>query len=184
MSALLSVSKAIDVLNQRIGVAVYWLVLLMSLVSAYNAIVRWLGGIFKLTLASNAYLELQWYLFSMVFLLGAGYTLKHNGHVRIDVFFGKLKPRTQAWIDILGTLIFLLPFVGFVFFASLEFVRESWGEMSPDPGGLPRYPIRAVIPVAMALLFLQGVSELIKRIAFLSGRAEYKLQAEHAEEVV
>ncbi|MCL5964183.1 MAG: TRAP transporter small permease subunit [Deinococcus sp.] len=84
----------------------------------------------------------------------------------------------------MGTLIFLLPFVGFVFFASLEFVRESWGEMSPDPGGLPRYPIRAAIPVAMALLFLQGVSELIKRIAFLSGRAEYKLQAEHAEEVV
>ncbi|MCL5964182.1 MAG: hypothetical protein M1369_00130 [Deinococcus sp.] len=86
MSALLSVSKAIDVLNQRIGVAVYWLVLLMSLVSAYNAIVRWLGGIFKLTLASNAYLELQWYLFSMVFLLGAGYTLKH-GHPNASTCF-------------------------------------------------------------------------------------------------
>jgi TRAP-type mannitol/chloroaromatic compound transport system permease small subunit len=168
MNALLALSRAIDTLNERTGRLVLWLVLAATLVSAANAGMRYSFG-----MASNAWLELQWYLFAAIFLLAAGYTLKHNSHVRIDILYGRLSERGRAWIDILGALFFLLPF-------SLLLVWFSWpgfadalqhGEMSSDAGGLLRWPVRLMIPLGFALLALQGVSEIIKRVAFLRGHA-------------
>ncbi|HET7730915.1 MAG TPA: TRAP transporter small permease subunit [Usitatibacter sp.] len=166
MKALLAASRLIDAMNERIGKAVYWLVLVAVLVSAGNAIVR--KGF---NVSSNAYLELQWYLFSAMFLLCAGYTLLRNEHVRIDVLAGRLSHRAQAWIDVLGTLFFLLPMaVAFVYFSWPVAVRTFvHGEISTNAGGLPIWPARALVPIGFTLLALQGISELIKRIAFLAG---------------
>lgn len=167
----LRIASFIDRTNERIGRIVYWLTLAMVLVGAYNAIVRYLDRYTGLGLSSNTYIELQWYMYSLVFLLGAAYTLKHNAHVRVDVLFTRLKPRGRAWINLLGTLLFLIPFCILVLWTSWPAVRNSWivGEMSPDPGGLPRYPIKAVIPLAFLLLMVQGVSLAIKQIAVLRG---------------
>lgn len=166
MRVLISLSRAIDALNERVGRVVLWLVLVAAVVSAVNAVMRYALG-----LSSNAWLELQWYLFGATFLLAAGYTHKHNGHVRIDVFYGRLSERAQAWIDLLGGLLFLLPFslllMWFSWPAFVDALRH--GEMSPDSGGLLRWPVRALIPAGFALLALQGVSEILKRIVFLSG---------------
>ncbi|MEM8934755.1 MAG: TRAP transporter small permease subunit [Acidobacteriota bacterium] len=117
------------------------------------------------------FLETQWYLFSVVFLLGASYTLRHDRHVRVDVFYGSLTPRRRALIDLVGTLLFLLPFCGFVLWSSWPAVANSWAvrEASPDPGGLPRYPIKALILVAFTLLILQGLAEIVRRVAILRG---------------
>ena len=166
MGALLKISKAIDWLNERIGKAVTWLVLAAVLISAGNAIVRKLFNV-----SSNAYLELQWYLFSAIFLLCAGYTLLRNEHVRIDVISGAFSRKTQTWIDILGTLFFLLPMaILFVYLSWPVFVR-TWvhNEISTNAGGLMIWPARLLVPVGFTLLALQGVSELIKRVAFLTG---------------
>ncbi len=178
MDALLALARSIDALNSRVGRAVKWLVLLATLVSAGNALAR-----FGLDLASNAWLELQWYLFALIFLLGAGHTHLHNGHVRVDVLYGRLTPRARAWIDLLGGLLFLLPLAGLLVWLGWATFQASWSvaETSPDAGGLWRWPIKLAIPVGFALLFLQGLSEIIKRVAFLAGRAE--LAEEHAEEV-
>jgi TRAP-type mannitol/chloroaromatic compound transport system permease small subunit len=173
MKALLALSHGIDVLNERVGRTVAWLVLVTTLVSAANAGMR-----YTFNMSSNAWLELQWYLFAAIFLLAAGYTLKHNGHVRIDILYGWLSERTRAWIDLLGALLFLLPF-------SLLLVWFSWpgfadalqhGEMSPDAGGLLRWPVRLLIPLGFALLALQGISEIIKRVAFLRGQITLTLE--------
>lgn len=179
MNGLLTLSRWIDALNERIGRMVYWLVLIVALVSAGNAISRYGFG-----LSSNAWLELQWYMFSAIFLLGAGYTLKHNGHVRVDVIYGHLSKRSQAVIDLIGGLVFLLPVVLLMMWMSWHGFISSWElqEMSPDAGGLIRWPVKLIIPVGLILLALQGISESIKRLAFLLGRGP--LSVEQSEEVV
>ena len=179
MKIWIGIARVIDAVNERIGRAVLWLVLAVTLISAANALMRYGFG-----MSSNAWLEIQWYLFGAIFLLAAGYTLKHNGHVRIDVLYGRLSERTQAWIDLLGALLFLLPLCGLmVWLAWPGFVNSfQSGEMSPDAGGLIRWPVRLLIPLGFALLALQGVAEIIKRIAFLRG--EEKLSREQPQEEI
>ncbi|MEJ2059387.1 MAG: TRAP transporter small permease subunit [Gammaproteobacteria bacterium] len=171
MSALLKVSRAIDVFNGWIGRLIFWLVLLMILVGVYNATVRYLGGFIGHNLSSNAYLELQWYFFGAIFMLGASYALQKNAHVRVDIIYARFSPKGRAWIDLIGTLVFLLPFSILVFWLSLHWVEFSWRihETSSNPGGLPRYPIKTVVPVAFVLLILQGVSQIIKAVAVIRG---------------
>ena len=166
MKPLLALSRAIDWVNERIGHAVYWLVLAMVLISAGNATSRYVLGI-----ASNAWLELQWYLFAAVFLLCSGYTLLHNEHIRIDVVSSLLSRRTRIWIDILGTLFFLLPMSIYITWSSWPVFMNAWnsGEVSANAGGLIRWPARVLVPLGFCLLSLQGVSEIIKRIAYLRG---------------
>ncbi len=168
MSALLRLSRLIDALNERLGRALLWLVLLATAVSALNALARYALG-----RASNAWLETQWYLFGALFLLAAGYTLKHNGHVRIDVIYGRLSARAQAWIDLLGAALFLLPLCALMTYLSWPAFVQSLvlGETSPDAGGLLRWPARLLIPLGFALLGLQGLSEIIKRSAELRAGA-------------
>jgi TRAP-type mannitol/chloroaromatic compound transport system permease small subunit len=166
MNSWLAIARGIDALNERVGRAVLWLVGIATVISALNAVSRYALG-----LSSNAWLEIQWYLFGAIFLLAAGYTLKHNGHVRIDVIHGRLSERAQAWIEIAGSTLFLLPLC--VLMAALswpDFVHalES-GETSPDAGGLVRWPVRLLIPLGFGLLALQGIAEIIKRVAFLRG---------------
>jgi TRAP-type mannitol/chloroaromatic compound transport system permease small subunit len=166
MQPLLRFSETIDTLNAWIGRAVAWLGLLAVLVCTGNATAR-----YALNIGSNAWLELQWYLNAAVFLLVAAYALKRNEHVRIDVIAGKLSPRAQAWIDIVGGAFFLLPTVIIIAWYSWPSLVSSWriNEYSSDPGGLIRWPVRLLIPVAFTLLGLQGISEIIKRVAFLRG---------------
>jgi len=166
MKVLLTISHAIDALNERVGRTVLWLVLAMALVSAANALVRYLFN-----LSSNAWLELQWYMFATLFLLCAGYTLRHDEHIRIDVVASHLSRRTQTWIDIFGTICFLLPMTTFITWLSWPMFVNAWvsGEMSSNAGGLIRWPARLLVPVGFSLLSLQGMSELIKRVAFLRG---------------
>lgn len=171
MKRWLAFARKIDRLNGWIGRAVYWLALIMVLVGSFNAVARYLGRYIGMNLSSNAYIELQWYMFSLIFLLAAAYTLKHDAHVRVDVFYGRLSERGQAWIDLLGTFLFLIPFSIFGIWVSWPAVRNSWAtlEASADPGGLPRYPLKTMIPIAFGLLILQGVAEAIRRIALLRG---------------
>lgn len=166
---LLGIARAIDAVNERIGRAVLWLVLAVTLISAANALMRYGFG-----MSSNAWLEIQWYLFGAIFLLAAGYTLKHNGHVRVDVLYGRWPPRARAWVDLLGAALFLLPLCVLMVWLSWHGFIESFqrGELSSDAGGLIRWPVRLLIPLGFALLGLQGVSELIKRVAFLRGQGE------------
>lgn len=164
MQSLRPLSRAIDKLNGWIGQAVAWATLVMILIGAYNAVVRYLGRFIGTNLSSNVYLELQWYLFSVIFLLGAAWTLKEDAHVRVDVLFDRMSQPVRRAINIGGALLMLMPFCVFVFWTSVPSIRNSWSirEMSPDPGGLPRYPIKALILVSFVLLALQGISELIK----------------------
>jgi TRAP-type mannitol/chloroaromatic compound transport system permease small subunit len=166
MNRLLAISRAIDALNRRVGQTAMWLILVMVLVSAVNALVR-----YAVHESSNAWLELQWYLFAAVFLLCAGYTLLQNEHIRIDVVSSRLSPRARLWIDILGTLFFLLPMAIFICWLSWPIFMNAWnsGEMSSNAGGLVRWPARLLVPAGFFLLALQGVSELIKRVASLRG---------------
>ena len=166
MRTLLALSRLIDALNERVGRLVYWLVLAAVLVSAGNATVR-----YAFNLSSNAWLEIQWYLFSAVFLLGAGYTLLHNQHVRIDVISGRLSKRARAWIDVLGTLFFLLPMAIAIMWMSWPVFVQAYElhEESSNAGGLIVWPARLMVPIGFLLLVLQGISELIKRVAFLRG---------------
>ena len=163
---LLKVSGLIDALNEHVGRLSYWLILVMVLVSAGNASVR-----YAFDRSSNAWLEIQWYLFSAVFLLGAGYTLLHNQHVRIDVVTSHLSKRARTWIEILGTLFFLLPMAIAIMWMSWPVFVQSFQlhEESSNAGGLIVWPARLLVPVGFFLLILQGISELIKRIAFLRG---------------
>ena len=166
MKLLLGLSRAIDALNERVGHLMYWLILIMVLVSAGNATSR-----YALSIASNAWLELQWYLFSAVFLLCAGYTLLHNEHIRIDVIAGLFKRRTQIWVDVFGMVFFLLPLSLYMTWSSWPVFMNAWnsGEISASAGGLIRWPARLLVPAGFFLLTLQGLSELIKRIAILKG---------------
>ncbi|MDX1669285.1 MAG: TRAP transporter small permease subunit [Limnobacter sp.] len=169
MKLLLQFSAAIDKTSDLTGKTVGWLILLMTLICAYNAIVRKVFSV-----SSNGFLEIQWYLFGAVFLLGSAYALKENAHVRIDVLAGRLSPKAQAWVDIAGFVLFILPLVGFVVIHGYEFVYNSYivNEYSADPGGLIRWPAKALIVVGFALLGLQVVSELIKKVAQLRGHLE------------
>ena len=161
--------RAMDRLTGVLGKVISWFALAMVLIGAYNAIVRYLGRFMSTNLSSNLYLELQWYLFSLLFLLGAGYALREDAHVRVDVVYARCSRKTRAWINVVGTLVLLLPFSVFVLFVSWPSVRNSWSikEMSPDPGGLPRYHLKAVILVCFILLIGQGVAELFKELAVL-----------------
>jgi TRAP-type mannitol/chloroaromatic compound transport system permease small subunit len=171
LSFWLRVSRTIDRVNETIGSAVGWMTLLMVLLGAYNAVVRYLGRYIGVNLSSNAYIEAQFYLFSLVFLLGAAYTLRRGAHVRVDLLYGRLGRRGRAWIDLAGSLLLLLPFTAFTLWISWPSVRNSWAvlEVSPDPGGLPRYPLKAMILVAFGLLILQGISEAVRNLAVLLG---------------
>ena len=166
MQGLLKFSRLIDWLNERVGRWVYWLVLAAVLISAGNAIIRKLFN-----MSSNAFLELQWYLFSAIFLFCAGFTLLKNEHVRIDVITSRLSNKAQTWIDVLGTILFLLPMtIIFIYLSWPVFVRTFvHGEISTNAGGLIIWPARLMVPIGFTLLALQGISELIKRIAFLTG---------------
>jgi len=163
---LLTLSRLIDALNEVVGRLTYWLVLVAVLVSAGNATIR-----YTFNMSSNAWLEIQWYLFSAVFLFCAGYTLLHNQHIRIDVVTGRLSRRAQAWIDILGTLLFLMPMALTVLWLSWPVFVDAYqrNEVSTNAGGLIIWPARLMVPIGFLLLVLQGISELIKRIAFLRG---------------
>lgn len=169
MSALLSISRAIDALNERVGRFVSWLILAAVLISAVNAVVRKLFNT-----SSNAFLEIQWYLFAAVFLLAAGYTMLRQEHVRIDIVLGRFPRRTQVLIEAVCTVLFLFPFCYEVITLVWPLVVRAYqtGEMSQNAGGLIRWPVFALVPVGFALLWLQGLSELIKRIAFLQGRVD------------
>lgn len=166
MQALLSLSRAIDRLNAFIGKYSIWLIFAATFISAANAIVR---KVFDTS--SNGFLEVQWYLFAWSFLIAAGYTLLHREHVRIDVINSRLSKTAQVWIDIIGFALFLTPLCLTILWLSMPVVIQMYqsGEMSGNPGGLIRWPVWAAIPVGITLLMLQGWSELIKRIAFLTG---------------
>jgi TRAP-type mannitol/chloroaromatic compound transport system permease small subunit len=173
LKTLLTAARAIDAVNERIGRLACWLTLVVVLVATANAILR-----YGFRFGSNGLLELQWYMFALIFLFGAAFTLARGGHVRVDVLYGRQTPRRQAWIDILGGLFFFLPTTIALTVLSLPMVASSievW-ERSPDVGGLARWPIKAAIPLAFALLTLQGVSEIIKRVAFLRGLAPAPVQ--------
>ena len=166
MNPLLRLSGLIDALNQQLAKLANWLVLLACLVSAGNAMIR-----YALDTSSNAWLEVQWYMFAGMVMLGAPYTLKLNEHVRVDVIYGHLQPRTRAWIDLLGLIFFLMPAALLIMEMSWPYFVESLRghEVSPNAGGLIRWPVKLIIPVGMGLLALQGVSEIIKRIGYLLG---------------
>lgn len=166
MKTLLRISGLIDGLNERVGRLSYWMILAAVLVSAGNAIMR-----YTFSMSSNAWLEIQWYLFSAVFLFCAGYTLLHNQHVRIDVISSHLSKRTRAWIDLFGAVFFLLPMAVLILWMSWPVFVDAWvhHEVSTNAGGLIIWPARLMVPVGFFLLVLQGLSELIKRIAYLRG---------------
>ena len=182
MQGLLRLSRGIDWLNERVGRAVIWLVLITVLISAGNAIIRK-----TFDTSSNAWLEVQWYLFSAIFLLCAGYTLLRNEHVRIDVLLHRLPKRKQIGVDIFGFLVFLLP--GAILITALGWpqftISFASNEMSSNAGGLIRWPVKLLLPLGFGLLALQGLSELIKRVAFLKGLIDdptQKKQVKSAEE--
>ena len=166
MKQLLALARRIDGLNEGIGKAAAWLVLVAVLVSTLNALAR-----YTLNIGSNAFLELQWYLYAAVFLLGAAWTLRRNEHIRIDVVVGRFSPRVHAWIDILGGIFFLLPLCVLILWAGVPYALDAIrsGEVSSNAGGLVLWPARLLIPVAFFLLLAQACSEIIKRFAFLAG---------------
>ena len=177
MHFLLAVSRAIDAVNERVGKLVYWAVLASVIVSAANASLR-----YSINVASNAWLELQWYLFAAVFLLCSGYTLLRNEHIRIDIVAGHLPRRVQTWIDILGTIFFLLPMAILIMWLSWPVFMDSYREheLASNAGGLLRWPVKLLIPVGFFLLTIQGFSELIKRIAFLMGLIPDPAEKQHS----
>ena len=166
MNALLAASRFIDAFSARLGRWLSWLILVTVLISAANATVRKLFDY-----SSNAYLEIQWYLFSATFLLGAGYTLLRNEHVRIDIISARLSRRTRNWIDALGIVFFIFPMCFLIAWLSWPLLDDAWtrNEVSTNAGGLIIWPARLLVPVGFGLLILQAISELIKRIAFLQG---------------
>ncbi|MGQ5489126.1 TRAP transporter small permease subunit [Thauera sp. ZXT1-4] len=174
MGNLLRLSRLIDGLTRIVGKSTMWFVLAATLISATNAIARKVFNI-----GSNAYLEIQWYLFAAVFLLGAGYAFLQNAHVRIDVLASRLSMRTRNIIDIVGIVLFMLPMCWFMIEFSWPLVKNAYlsNEMSSNAGGLIRWPVYALVPAGFALLGLQAISELIKRVAFLRGLAPNPLLA-------
>lgn len=168
MTGILAACRLIDAISERIGKFVYWLLLAAVLISSTNAIVRK-----AFNMSSNAYLEAQWYLFAAVFMLGAGYVFLHDQHVRIDIVSSRLKRKTQVWIDVIGITVFLIPLCIVVAKMALPSVLLSiqTQEVSANPGGLIRWPLYLLVPIGFSLLCMQALSELFKRIAFLTGHA-------------
>ena len=175
MKALLAVSRAIDAMNQRLGHLANWMVLIACLISAGNAMIR-----YAFDMSSNAWLEVQWYLFAGIVMLGASYTLQLNEHVRVDILYMHLSERGKEWLDLLGALFFLIPSTLIIAWLSWPFFHESWTiqEMSTNAGGLLRWPVHILIPLGFVLLALQGLSEMIKRAAALQGAARYETHYE------
>jgi len=169
VNALLKFSKAVDWLNGQIGKYVIWLILASTVISAVNAAVRKAFNI-----GSNAFLEVQWYLFAASFMIASAYTLLNGEHVKIDVIYSKLSKRTQTWIDVLGFTFFLTPVCSAILWYGVPFFLKGLhtGEMSSNAGGLIRWPVYMMMPLGFSLLLLQGWSELIKRVAFLQGLIE------------
>jgi TRAP-type mannitol/chloroaromatic compound transport system permease small subunit len=169
MSFLLAFARFIDMINEKVGLTVSWALLVAVLICSGNALMR-----YTFSISSNAWLEIQWYLFSAVFLLAASYTLRRNEHVRIDVVAGRLPKRVQVWIDAVGFLLFLLPVTVMTLYYSLPYTLLSieGREMSSNAGGLIVWPAKILIPISFALLALQGIAEFIKRVGFLMGMVE------------
>lgn len=166
MNALLKISQAIDRLNRFVGKYVIWLILASTAISAINAVVRKVFNV-----GSNAFLEIQWYLFAATFMLCAAFTLLSGEHVKIDVVYSRFSKRTQTWIDVFGFIFFLLPFCTTLLWFSVPFFLNGYttGEISSNAGGLIRWPVYAMMPLGLGLLWLQGISETVKRLAFLQG---------------
>jgi TRAP-type mannitol/chloroaromatic compound transport system permease small subunit len=182
MQALLKFSKAVDWLNAQVGKYVIWLILASTVISAVNAAVRK-----TLNVSSNAYLEVQWYLFAAAFLLASAYTLLNGEHVKIDVLYHRLSKRAQMWVDVFGFVVFLTPVCLAILWFGIPFFLQGFrsGEMSSNAGGLIRWPVYLMMPLGFTLLLLQCWSELVKRIAFLKGLIEdptHKKVAKTAEE--
>ena len=175
MTRWLALSRGIDALNEKLGWIADWLVLLSCLISAANAFSR-----YAFSISSNAWLEIQWYMFGALVLLGASYTLKKNEHVRVDIVYSNISTRKQIWVDIIGGILFMLPATVILAYLSWPVFYNSWeiGEVSTNAGGLVRWPIKIFLPIGFALLSFQGVSELIKRIAMLTGHMKADLHYE------
>ncbi|OCP18816.1 MULTISPECIES: TRAP transporter small permease subunit [unclassified Ensifer] len=169
MKALLGFSRLIDTITEFIGKSVSWLILIAVLVSAGNAVIRKMFN-----MSSNAWLEAQWYLFGAAFMFAAAYTLSQNEHIRIDVVYGQFSRRVQHWIDLLGHLLFLMPFVLLMLYYLVPYVTMSYasGEVSSSAGGLIIWPAKAILLFGFLLLAFQGVSEIIKKIAIMTGNME------------
>lgn len=167
MNGLLAFSRAVDWVNSRIGKAMYWMVLVAVLISAGNAIVR-----YGLNTSSNAWLEMQWYIFSAIFLLCAAYTLLDNQHIRIDIISSRMTQTSRNWIDIIGHVFFLIPLCVLMLIEGWPYFLDTWysGEVSHNAGGLVRWPARLLIVIGFVMLLVQAFSELIKRVAVMLGR--------------
>lgn len=172
----LSLSRLIDKVNEKIAGAISWALLLAVVICTGNALIR-----YTFNISSNAWLEIQWYLFSAIFLLASAHTLKRDEHVRIDVITGHFSKRTQVWLDLLGYLLFLLPVCLLILWYGVPYALSSIrsGEISSNAGGLIVWPAKLLVPTGFALLVLQGISEIIKRIAFLAGRIDGHEFARH-----
>jgi len=169
MKLLLAFCRFVDSLNHKLGLVANWLVLIACVISAGNALIR-----YGFNTSSNAWLEIQWYLFAGMVMLGASYTLKVNEHVRVDVFYSRYGDRTRLWLDFVGGIVFLLPMTVMIGWLGWPMVANSWavGEVSSNAGGLLRWPVKLLVPVGFVLLSLQGLSEVIKRYAALTGRLD------------
>jgi TRAP-type mannitol/chloroaromatic compound transport system permease small subunit len=178
MSLGSKLSRTVDRINQAVGQSVIWLVLLAVLISTFNALMRKF-----LNISSNAFLELQWYLFSGVFLLSGAYTLARNGHVRIDLLSGRLSPKGQAWVDVVGIVLFLTPMCLLVIITAWPVFMTSYltAEVSNNAGGLILWPARLLVPVGFTLLLLQGFSELYKRVCVINGNSPVDSQSVSSE---
>ena len=174
MQKWLAVAHRIDRMNDSVYAMIRWLTLAMIAVGSINALLRYATKFTGVSLSSNAYLDIQWYMFSLIFLLGAAAGLRQEVHVRVDVLYERISARARAWIDIAGSVFFLLPFCVVMLVTSWPAVYNSWivREGSPDPGGLIRYPIKSVLLICFVLLFLQGCSQIITRIGIIRGVVE------------
>ncbi len=182
MRILLKISHVIDTISEWCGQIAQYLVLGLVIVGFYNVFVRYLGRFIETQLSSNLYIELQWYLYSIIFLLGFPYILKHGVNVRVDILYARWSEKTQAWIDFLATLTLLIPFCIIGIVVTYNSVLTSWGlkpdgswggwELSPDPGGLPRAPIKSMIIIGFSLMLMQSISQVIKYFAVMVGHHE------------
>ncbi|WP_330203970.1 TRAP transporter small permease subunit [Cyanobacterium sp. Dongsha4] len=177
MGIALKISKIIDNISEWCGKISYGLVLVMIALGVWNVLGRYIGKILGENLSSNSFIELQWYVFDIVFFLGAAYALKVDSHVRVDLFYKDFSPKLKALVNILGVVLFVFPFCGVVIYFSWQYVANSWQiwEISADEGGLPRYPIKTMILVSPFLLILQGISEIIKNLDIFLNNSSVKV---------
>jgi TRAP-type mannitol/chloroaromatic compound transport system permease small subunit len=195
MNALLKFSRVIDQLTEKIGGLATLIVIITVIIGFYNVVARYFGRFIGLRLSSNVFIELQWYLFSLIFFLGFAYILKHGANVRVDFFYTNWTEKQKAWVDFLGTVLFLIPFCILGIYITINPVMISWGrlpngswgtwEVSPDPDGLPRAPIKSMIIVAFVLLLLQSIAQAIKYWAIINGHIEIakEIEAEIEQEI-